>query len=470
MSHRDQERHIAPKPHAQDLLAVFRWLLADVDCSKIRFREDCSFSARGLIVAALLWVWSDQDALTRRFTAARKIAHKLWPGDVPASISYQAFLKRLVRWTAPLMAVLTLSLRQRMQTSLKSRFHIGDFSVFGVDGSRLQLPRTAANEAYFSPTSSRRRRATRRSRKRSRQSNRSRRKKADSPQLWITTMWHAGTGLPWDWRNGPSDSSERAHLQEMIAALPDDALVTADAGFVGYGYWKALIDSGREFVIRVGGNVRMLKKLGYVRESQGTVYLWPDQKAKRNEPPLALRLVVVNDGRQPWFLVTSVRSPSRLSDHQIAELYRLRWGIELFYRHFKQTFGRRKLRSRTAEHVRCEADWCIIGLWAMLLHAAQHLHRHHIAPERISVAGVLHAYRTAMREYKSDADPHETLWDLLAIALIDTYHRKNKQSRAYPRKKQNTPTSPPEITKATRAQIQLAQQIRKTNDRKGLTA
>lgn len=283
-------------------------------------------------------------------------------------------------------------------------------------------------------------------------------------------MWHAGTGLPWDWRTGPSDSSERAHLREMIDALPNDALVTADAGFVGYDYWKALLEGGRDFVIRVGGNVRLLKKLGHVRESQGTVYLWPDRNARRSQPPLALRLVVVHDGRQSWSLITSVRSASRLSDRQIAELYRKRWGIELFYRHFKQTFGRRKLRSRTVEHVHCEADWCVVGLWAMLLHAGQHLHRRHIAPERVSVAGVLRAYRTAMREYKSYPDPKESLWDLLAIARIDDYQRSNKQSRSYPRKKYEPPIRPPEINQATHRQIQLAKLIDTTIKEKGLTA
>ncbi len=117
MSHRDQDGHIAPGSHSQDLLAVFRWLLADADLSGIRFRADSSFSARGLILRALLWVWSDQAALARRFAAARKIADKLFPWDVPASVSYQAFLKRLVRWTGTLVAALTFALRRRMQAT-----------------------------------------------------------------------------------------------------------------------------------------------------------------------------------------------------------------------------------------------------------------------------------------------------------------------------------------------------------------
>jgi len=491
MSHRDRDGHIAPGSHAQDLLTALDWLLTGTDLSSIGFRRDSSFSPRGLVLTALLWVWSDEAALTRRMAAARKIARRLCPQGAPQSVSYQAFLKRLVRWTAPLVLMLTLALRQRMQTSLKSHFRIAGFSVFGVDGSRLELPRTVSNEQRFSPRSvarkkqQRDRRKKRRGRRKGTPRRRSRRgcsaavrarqareKKADSPQLWLTTLWHAGTGLPWDWRTGPADSSERGHLREMIDALPEDALVTADAGFVGYDYWKALLDSGRQFLIRVGGNVRLLRELGYARESAGTVYLWPDREAKKHHPPLVLRLVRVQDGRQPWYLVTSVRDRSRLSDRQIAELYRRRWGIELFYRHFKQTFGRRKLRSHRADHAQCEADWSLVGLWAMLLYAAACLHRRRIPPERISVAGVLRAYRTALREYKSFPDPGESLPELLTLALLDEYVRKNKQSRDYPRKKYEPPTRPPEIRQATSQQIQLARQLTATIgwDRKGLTA
>ena len=54
----------------------------------------------------------------------------------------------------------------------------------------------------------------------------------------------------------------------MIEALPAGALVTADAGFVGYETWKAILDSGRHLLIRVGANVRLLRKLGYVGFAQ----------------------------------------------------------------------------------------------------------------------------------------------------------------------------------------------------------
>ncbi len=84
---------------------------------------------------------------------------------------------------------------------------------------------------------------------------------------------------------------------------------------------SAIVDSGRDLVIRVGSNVRLLKKLGSVRERAGTVYLWPDAVARRNLPPVVLRLVVAHDGRHPVYLVTSILDPRELTDEQILELY-----------------------------------------------------------------------------------------------------------------------------------------------------
>lgn len=493
MSHRDRHVHTASAWHAQDLGEVFSWLLRGVNFAAIGLRQGSLFSPRGLALVGLLWVWSDKSTLMERFTRALKIGRRLSesevsagvpadvPADVPESISYQAFLKLLVRWSGPLRLVLAAALRGRMQTALAAHFRTGGFCVFGGDGSRLGLPRTLSNEARFSPrrtrtkTGKKRKPSRKSSRKPSRQTaaarrSRARGKKADSPQLWLTTLWHAGSGLPWDWRVGPSDSSERAHLLEMIEGLPADALLTADAGFVGYDFWAALLASGREFLIRVGANVRLLRKLGYARESAGTVYLWPSRALSRQQPPLVLRLVVVSGGRHPWYLVSSVRSQKRLSDRQVAAIYRLRWGIELYYRHFKQTFGRRKLRSHKAEHVEVEAHWSMLGLWALLLHAEAYLHRHRVPPEEVSVAGVLRAYRLAMDEYKSAADPGESLWELLRTARLDGYERTDKSSRAHPRKKYDSPPGVPKIHEATAQQVTTAQQMKQQATGKRLTA
>jgi len=521
MSHQDTDGRTSSPFHCQALKDALLWLLKTADLSSIQFRDDCTWSTLGLIFAALLWSWSDEKTLKERFFTARKICFKalgklaLGTGKAekakaekakakkakakkakakkakakkakakkakaekakakkPAG-SYQAFMKLLRTWTPRLVLELMVVLRQRMRTVLAERILIAGLEVFAVDGSRVELPRTKSNESRFSPQraqkkkrgkgAKRRKSATRRDR-----AERSRAKKANSPQMWLTIMWHVATGLPWDWRTGASDSSERDHFREMIAALPKGALATGDAGFVGYQCWKEVIDSGRHLLIRVGSNVRLLKNLGYAREKRGLVYLWPDKTAAKCMPPLVLRLVVVRDRRNPWYLVTSVLEEKQLSDKQVVEIYRLRWGIEVFYRHFKQTFERRKLRSKSADNAQVEAEWSLLGLWAMGLHAQSVLAPEGIPTRRISVAGVLRAYRRAMREYKSHPDPGESLNELLRRAVIDNYKRGPKASRDYPRKKQQSAVGPPKVFQATKKQIILAKQI-KNELTLGLTA
>ena len=221
------------------------------------------------------------------------------------------------------------------------------------------------------------------------------------------------------------------------------------------------MEGGRHFVIRVGSNVTLLKKLGYARNSDQTVFLWPDKAAVRNQPPLMLRLVVVNNGKHPVFLVTDLPK-SRLSDKQVCQIYKARWGVEVYYRSLKQTSERKKLRSQAAANVPTELNWSLAGLWGACL-LGKH-HHHHAAggePLRLSVAGVLKALRTPLREYKSHPDPGEDLTTLLDKALINNYHRTKKDSRGYPKKRQKgPPAGKPILANATTFQKNKAKQIK----------
>jgi len=409
-----------------------------------------------LAAGALLWAWSDEQTLTERFRTVRRIAICLVGGQQQLAKTYQAFTKVLRRWTDELVLVLQAALQARMQDTLPRHWQVGGFVLFGVDGSRIELPRTRSHEQAYSSIRHERRRGARRC---SRPLATKDRLKSNSPQLWLTTMWHAGTGLPWDWRSGPADSSERAHLRDMLSGLPAQSLVAADAGFVGYEGLRQILLGERHFLLRVGSNVRLLKKLGWARESAGTVYLWPDQVARQGQPPLVLRLVVTHNGKHPVYLVTSVLSERRLTDHQVVQLYARRWGVELFYRHLKQTFRRRKLLSTSAANARIEIEWSLVGLWAMALYALVEATKHKIPPRRLSFAQLLLAFRRTLRDYLHPTERGQRLCERLRHAIIDPYQRKNKTSRHYPRKKQEHAAGPPLIVRASRSQVQRAKTI-----------
>ena len=463
MSHQDKDCRTASPSNAQDLAAAIQGLLGNCQWEGIRFRRDCRWAVSGLVTAALVWAFSSKPTLVGRFGQALKFARRLGRRKAPAKTSYQAFLKLLVRWTAELRMAITLEYQRAMQRQFPADFRIAGFVPLAGDGSKLQLARTRSNEASYSPAKTRTRKGKgrckteRRKLTRKARDKRARQKKADSPQMALTLLHHLTLRLPWDWRIGSYDSSERQHLLDMLARLPADALVTADCGFVGYEFWSTLLASDRHFVIRVGGNVRLLKNLGLARESNATVYLWPDKAAKRKQEPLRLRLVEVHDGRQSWYLVTSVLNPKRLSDAQVAQLYAYRWRIELFFRHFKQTYGRAKLRSHKGEHAECEAEWSLLGLWTMLLRARLQLPQK--CRSRVSVAKVLRAFAQALDDYKCRPEPGESLGELMARAVIDPYRRRDKTSRDYPRKKYEPPAGDPHILEANGTQRQLAQEV-----------
>jgi hypothetical protein len=243
----------------------------------------------------------------------------------------------------------------------------------------------------------------------------------------------------------------------MVPELPAHALLVADAGFVGYEVWQALLTAGHHFVIRVGANVRLLRQLGWVREHAQVVYLWPAYAARKRQPPLVLRLVVVQGGKPPVYLVTDVPQ-AHLSDRQMATIYGARWGVEVFFRTFKQTFGCRKLRSHAAPNAQLELEWSLVGVWSVCLLGTRELGTGGYEPTRLSPVAAIRAFQRMLREYRvRPTTPEDTLWSQLRLARLDDYQRRAaKTSRAYPRKKHRAPIGIPLITLATDSQIAQA--------------
>jgi hypothetical protein len=209
--------------------------------------------------------------------------------------------------------------------------------------------------------------------------------------------------------------------------------------------------------------VTLLKNLGYARQYEHAVYLWPDSAAKKKQPPLALRLIVVHDGKHPVYLATDLKA-SQLSDRQAAAIYQQRWGIELFFRTFKQTFGRRKLRSRSAENAKLELDWSLLGVWCICLLGQRELAASGTDPLALSPAAAIQAFQITLRDWRVRPDAcDESLWRLPRGAVRDDYARNSsKTSRNYPhpRKKQRQPIGRPQIKAAAAKQIQAAQQLK----------
>jgi len=53
--------------------------------------------------------------------------------------------------------------------------------------------------------------------------------------------------------------------------------------------------------------------------------------------------------------------------------HRRRWGIEVFFRTFKQTFDKGKLKCTGSVNVTLELEWSLIGLWVMCLYGKEEI-------------------------------------------------------------------------------------------------
>ncbi len=72
-------------------------------------------------------------------------------------------------------------------------------------------------------------------------------------------------------------------------------------------------------------------ELGGTHEVVGeTVYLWPAKR--QNQPPTRLRLIQITTGKTAVYLLTDILDPAPLSDADAGEIYRRRWGGEIYYR------------------------------------------------------------------------------------------------------------------------------------------
>ena len=372
----------------------------------------------------------------------------------------------LTRWTATLMAILWPVLQTRMEEIGGKFWRVHGLVPIAFDGSRAAAPRTDVNErAFCAPnygkgkTAKYRKKKTKGMRRKKNEKNKS---QPQEPQAWITLLWHVGLRLPWTWRLGPSNSSERAHVMEMIrpGKFPKNTLFCGDAGFVGFPLWSHIVQSGGHFLVRVGANVSLLRESAdYDLLKNGLVLCWP-QVMQAKQPPLRLRLVKVRLGKTAAYLLTSVLDSRRLTVQQMVTLYKMRWGIEVEFRGLKQTLDRAKLRCRNDRRLLAELDWSIMAMAVAELFALREQlakrpqgsgqRRQTVNPGRRSLANTIRALRSCLRALDAVPRAGADLPTLLREALTDSYQRKKpKRARYRPPNPDKKPLGAPKVRKIT---------------------
>lgn len=407
------------------------------------------WTSRMLAMAAVMIAWSGMSTVLDRFTQARAALIAMYPTRRRPGASTEGFFKALDLHGENLLLSLCDYWRKCVQSVAGAGWRIDGWLLFGVDGSKVDCPRTLANEQGLGVSG----------------------KDKSGPQQLLSCLFHVASGMLWSWRrDGVHGCGEPTQLRQMLPLLPQQAMLLADAGYTGYELLQSLIDRGNSFLIRVGSNVTLIKNLGYVRfEGKQTVYLWPMDKQGRNkrsmpkklgkvQPPLVLRLIELQDAAgNRIFLLTNVTDARKLSNHAAAKMYRLRWGIEVMWRGLKQIMGHDKMLSKTPTRAGAELDWAMAGLWMLQLLAASRMTRANQSPIDHSPAQALRIVRGAMT---GRAQRGKSLHRQLTLASKDTYQRNSsKQSRYRRQKRPQRPPGPPQARMATAIEKRLIQRI-----------
>jgi Transposase DDE domain len=458
------QRQSAGATHGDSLLTLLKWFLPDDGIfAKLKFHGNTSWLPLSLVWLGLCWAWAESRNVTDAFTYAVEWCETT-SGSSPLS-TYQGFMAAMVQWTPAFMAVLWTRLHQLMSEIGGEFWRIDSWVPIAFDGSRSSAPRTVSNEKAFcaanygnGKTARYRKKKTKGMRRRANQRNKPR---PQEPQAWITMMWHMGLRLPWMWQLGPSNSSERAHVMDMIQrwTFPSMTLFCGDAGFVGYPLWSAILARKGDFLVRVGANVKLLAESTSFRSLKGGIVLcWPKAMLETDQPPLRLRLVKIRLGRTHAWMLTSVLDSKRLSTAQIIKFYKLRWGVEVEFRGLKQTLDRALLRCRNDRRLLVELNWSIMAMAVAELFALkEQLSAARITsdkaskshdPKKRSLAKTIRAIRRSMRQAHKVPRPHETLPNELRGAQTDNYQRKapkrSRHRRPNPDKK---PLGDPQVRK-----------------------
>ena len=328
---------------------------------------------------------------------------------------------------------------------------VGRWKAYGLDGTKQDVPRTKAHEEAYGLAT----------------------KGPGAPQRMVVAAVGLGKEVLWDWESGGGLAGERGLCLSVVERLPEGSLAVCDAGLVGYEWCEAVRRSGRHFLVRVGGNVRLWGEQTRRTEwHEGEVWLWPKEQEEKGQAPLRLRLIrlerrrskgrkrVGRKGeREEMWLVTDVLSKDRLTREEARRLYEKRWpASEGTFRTWKRTLEKAKMYSRTPEQTERESAFSLLALMvleAMALAGRKDLRKR--SRRKVSVAGAQRLWRRALREITRGK---QAKWfrGAIAQAMVDCYRRrKPKVRRPWPQRKQHNSCKGPKILK-----------LRTTRKRRGL--
>jgi len=190
--------------------------------------------------------------------------------------------------------------------------------VFGIDGSKVNLRRAEELAAHFGVPSG-----------------------AHCPQALVSTLFDLQSKVPHDLVIAPYASSEREQMVLLLDRLKPGDILVLDRGYPSFEVLCILIDAGIDFLIRLPANsFGAVDALIASGKKDGEIAIAPpDKSAMKDRGPITVRALRVKPPGGDWtILVTSLKKADDFTRSDLADLYRLRWEIEEYYKVVKSDY------------------------------------------------------------------------------------------------------------------------------------
>lgn len=309
---------------------------------------------------------------------ARGVSARVALGQAPCSLNTGPYCRARGRLALGLIERLGREVGHRLCAGQPVGWRWRGREVKLVDGTTLSMPDTAQNQVRF-PQS------------------REQKPGLGFPLARLVAVVSLSCGAVLAWASGPcegKETGETALLWGLARRLCPGDVVVADRCYAGYFMIALLVLLGVDVVIRQHQrrvtDFRRGERLGvrdhvvsWVRPQRPA---WMDE-ATYEAMPETLRLREVRAGG--WTLVSTLTDPREVSKHELLELYRMRWQVELDLRSIKAVMQMDILRCKSPQMVTKEIAVHVLAYNLVRAVMARAAYLGHVLPRQLSFKGAL---------------------------------------------------------------------------------
>jgi IS4 transposase len=248
--------------------------------------------------------------------------------------------------------------------------------------------------------------------------------------LKIHQVYHVGDELPADLAIGPAREHDRKGWQKALSQARKGVLYLIDRGYCSFELWWQIEGAWGYFLtpLKAGLVYEHLRWLSPKRQRdrvRDELVRFPGMD--RGDDFVILRLVQIRQEDGSWWGYVTNLIDDDLTPQDLAEIYSLRWRIELFFRHLKHTLNLGHWFAQTEAGVQAQLYVALIGYLLSQVVLLWVSREARLAPEQYRFTTVVHELAAWLiaQLYDNHLLPLEELLDRARRNALDKDTRRN---------------------------------------------